>query len=79
MQTSTSKASRALSDSSDFFGFLLKVTDNRLTKPISYSTIVNQVRRKVITFGSGFGGLGSGKSPIKRRIIVHIATAACNK
>jgi len=34
---------------------------------------------KVITFGSGTtgaGGLGSGKSPMKRRIVVHIARAA---
>ena len=33
----------------------------------------------MITFGSsttGAGGLGSGKSPMKRRIVAHIARAA---
>jgi len=36
----------------------------------------------IITLGSGVtgaGGFGSGKSPIKRKIVVHIARAAYDK
>ena len=79
----TSAAARASSNPSGFFDFLPKVAESFLAKPpppLSYSTNVNQVRKKVITFGSGTtgaGGLGSGKSPIKRKIVVHIARAAC--
>jgi len=52
------------------------MVENLLAKlPDLLSYIINAG----VTFGSGTtwaGGLGSGKSPMKRRIIIHIARAA---